>query len=102
MVAKLQCFTKLLSFTKYLKKGTVMQYKTQASMSILQIPSLHDHLLHWIANFQQQKNGVKKYLLLGETFPSLMMTSMIDTTCITPLWTVYSIKIVFTSCKKKY
>lgn len=29
-----------------------------------------------------------------------MMTSMIDTTCITPLWTVYSIKIVFTSWKK--
>lgn len=41
MVAKLQCFAKALSFTTYLKKGTIMQYKTQVSKSISQIVSLY-------------------------------------------------------------
>lgn len=41
MIAKLQCFAKSLSFTKYFKKGTIMQYKTQVSKSISQIVSLH-------------------------------------------------------------
>lgn len=41
MEARLQCFAKLLSFTKYLKEGTMKQYKTQASKSISQIPSLY-------------------------------------------------------------
>lgn len=42
-------------------------------------------MLHLIVNFCIRKRHEKKYLLLGGTFPSFMMTNMIDTTCITPL-----------------